>query len=532
MPHEDYEAEIAHGALRAVVSAVPSPVCLVGGWAVYYTVNANYTVSTGEAYHGSKDIDLGFHLEADATGEELRESALARAVESLRDAGFRSMGVRLFKDYHRETRFPLPEARAKRTPSYNIFQLYVDFLVDNAPAGTREAAGIRPFDEVHLAHVFGGKMFKAIDGLSARVIVPTPPVLLAMKAASLPARTKDYKKHKDVMDVYALIWHSGVPTGNLRRDVSRLVSGEGLHRMLSSIGKSDYEQAAAALGADAGQMEAVIGDFVRGPRAAVAAGGRGRGKWPVPSGVSYDRLVAAVKALGQEGAGQGPVGIEAVSRTAGIGSAALRQGLSFLESVGVAEMPEPGRCSLTAAGVPYSKAHLDGDARQVRALTRDIIGRSHLADLADAIKAGSGLTRDDLCKRIKEFGGYPDGRGGAVMRGPAAAGAAAVLRLFEDAGLLGKAPTSAAGGAAAAKRQQSGGSGGERSRSGKTPEAPSAPSGADGMGDQAVLAVKGVGEVRVNDQETLRVAEMYMDILRKRLSRGSAPGGAARGSGG
>lgn len=523
MPHEDYEAGIARSALQRVVSALPAPVCLVGGWAVYYTVNANYSAATGTEYRGSKDIDLGFHLEADATDEDVRGSALAKAVESLTGAGFRSMGVRLFKDYHRETRFALPEARAKRTPSYNIFQLYVDFLVDNAPAGVREAAGIRPFDESRLSHVFKERMFKAIDGLPARVIVPTPPVLLAMKAASLPARTKDYKRHKDVMDVYALIWHSGVPTGELRRDVSRLVSGEGLHRMLSSIGKADYEQAAAALDMDGGQMEAVIDDFVRGPRAAAAAGGRGRGRWPVPSGVSYDMLVATVKALGLEGAGQGPVGIEAVSRTAGIGSAALRQGLSFLESIGIARLPEPRRCSLTAAGVPYSKAHLDGDARQVRALTRDAIGRSHLADLAGAIKAGRGLTRDDLCERIKEFGGYPGGEGGAGMRGPAAAGAATVLRLFEDAGLLGKAPSPAAGGTAAKRRR--GGGGGDRARSGKAPESPATP---DGMRDQAVLAVKGVGEVRVNDQETLRVAEMYMDMLRKRLSRGSAPGGAAR----
>lgn len=51
-----------------------------------------------------------------------------------------------------------------------------------------------------------------------------------------------------------------------------------------------------------------------------------------------------------------------------------------------------------------------------------------------------------------------------------------------------------------------------------------APLDADGMGDQAVLAVKGVGQVRVNDLKTLRVAEMYMDMLREMLSEGASRG--------
>ena len=116
MLYEDYETEISHDTLSKVVSALPAPVCLLGGWAVYYTVNANYSASTGNSYHGSKDIDLGFHLEDDATDKLLRESALARSIKSLRGMGFRSMSVRMFKEYHRETRLLLSEAKAKKNP--------------------------------------------------------------------------------------------------------------------------------------------------------------------------------------------------------------------------------------------------------------------------------------------------------------------------------------------------------------------------------------------------------------------------------
>jgi hypothetical protein len=35
--------------------------CLIGGWAIYETVNKNFTADRGRPYIGSKDIDIGFH---------------------------------------------------------------------------------------------------------------------------------------------------------------------------------------------------------------------------------------------------------------------------------------------------------------------------------------------------------------------------------------------------------------------------------------------------------------------------------------
>ena len=528
MLYEDYETGISHDALSKVVSALPAPVCLLGGWAVYYTVNANYSASTGNSYHGSRDIDLGFHLEDDATDKLLRESALAGSIESLRGMGFRSMGVRMFKEYHRETRLLLSEAKAKKTPSYNIFQLYVDLLVDNAPAGIKKAIGFTPFDEKMLVHVFGGKMFKAIDEFPTRVILPTPPVLLAMKMASLPNRTKDHKKHKDIMDMYALIWHSGVPLKRLRLGVSRLVSAPDMLKAVSSIGKPDYEQAADSLGIDEEKVKSVLSDFVRAP----AATRRDKGGWALPANMSYDRLITAIKALLVSGADQKEVEIEGLAKKVGVTADTVRRGVSFLQIVGVVESSGRNRCSLTAAGASYAGAHLDGNARQIERHTLDMISRSHLAELADVIRTSKNVTREDLYKRIKAFGSHSDGKGTGGMHAPAAAGATTVLRLFEDAGLLARA-SPADGGA-----DDAGGGGGGAARGGGRPRGGrpgpggggamqalsggAAPLDADGMGDQAVLAVKGVGQVRVNDLKTLRVAEMYMDMLREMLSEGAS----------
>ena len=524
MLYEDYETKISHENLSKVITALPSPVCLLGGWAVYYTVNTNYNVSNGKSYHGSKDIDLGFHLEDDATDESLSKSTLAAAIKSLKDIGFHSMGIRLFKDYHRETHHPLSEAKAKKIPSYNIFQLYVDLLVDNAPSNIKKVLGFMPFDEKRLTHVFDEKMFKMIDEFPIRVILPTPPVLLAMKIASLPARTKDHKKYKDIMDVYALIWHSGIPVKNLRLDVSKLVSNQDMSKMISSIGRSDYVEAAAALGVDDKKLEGVIKDFVRAPGTVK----KREGKWILPTNMSYDRFIITVKSLLVSKADQKTVEVEELTKNIGVVIKTVRQCLSFLENVGVVEFSGRDQCSLTAIGMSYADAHMKENIDQIQRVTLEIINQSHLNDLANVIKINKNITRNDLYKRIKTFGKYPDGKGAGKMHPPVTAGATIVLRLFEDAGLLSKdalAPTtksvdedsSTIGKATTPHGNKPVSKGGRKqTRSDKTVIAD-----ADEVADQAVFVLKDVGEVKINNQETLKVAEMYMDMLRKRISQGS-----------
>ncbi len=528
MLYEEYETKISQSNLSRVVAELPAPVCLLGGWAVYYTVNSRYHADTGTSYHGSKDIDLGFHIEPDATVESLRKSALAKAIDALKGMEFRSVGIRLFKEYHRETHVVLAEAKAKKTPTYNIFHLYVDLLVDNAPGCIKKAIGLTPIDEKLLTNVFDGRMFRAIDELHARVILPDPALLLAMKATSLPSRTKDHKKHKDIMDIYALIWYSGVPIKTLRQSVAGLISGDGMARMLSSISGPDYKQAADALGVDREGLENVIKNFVRGG----ATVKQNKERWTIPRNMSYDRLIMTVKALHRARADQKAVGLEKISKTIGVSADSARRGLAFLRSTGIVELTGQKQYSLTAVGVSYAEAHSNDDDGQISECTRDIIKRSHLKMLEDAIEINKNMTREDLYKRIKTFGRLPNGKDIGNMHGPDATGATTILRLFEDAGLLRedtRAPAAkgAEGGhhaavgtskprggkrPARAGRGVPGGGGGGQAHVDR-----SATAGGGEIDDLAVLTVRGVGLVQVNDLETLRMAEAGLDMVRKRL---------------
>ena len=195
--YEKYETDISQRSLAPVLRAVPGPACLLGGWAVYLTVNSRYEQETGRPYHGSKDIDLGFHFSGSESPEAIRRSALAESVRILEEAGYQETGGRLYKHYHRETHRPLSADESKKTPLFNIFSMYVDTMVDRVPDGIKDAVGFRPFGESLLSRVFDDNEFHLIEEHGVTIVLPKPGMLLAAKLKSLPERTGDHKRWKD-----------------------------------------------------------------------------------------------------------------------------------------------------------------------------------------------------------------------------------------------------------------------------------------------------------------------------------------------
>ncbi len=114
MLYQPYEVEISQHYLQTVISKLEEPLCLLGGWAVYITVGENFKREQGRDYLGSRDIDLGFHIEKDWSKGELKNSGLAVAVRTLIETGFEPISYRLVKHFHRhQTRI------AKRRRSEN-----------------------------------------------------------------------------------------------------------------------------------------------------------------------------------------------------------------------------------------------------------------------------------------------------------------------------------------------------------------------------------------------------------------------------
>lgn len=93
------EIEISKANLTAVISNVEEPVCLLGGWAVYITVNKNFNTEQGRDYIGSRDIDLGFHIDATWSDEELQKSAFSKSIKILKDIRYCGIGSRFVQHY-------------------------------------------------------------------------------------------------------------------------------------------------------------------------------------------------------------------------------------------------------------------------------------------------------------------------------------------------------------------------------------------------------------------------------------------------
>jgi hypothetical protein len=62
--YDRIETDEALKALEVLSDKLPEPFLLMGGWAVYITVNDSFLEEHGSTYLGSRDIDVGFHIGA------------------------------------------------------------------------------------------------------------------------------------------------------------------------------------------------------------------------------------------------------------------------------------------------------------------------------------------------------------------------------------------------------------------------------------------------------------------------------------
>ena len=205
------ETESSYQALEILSKKLPEPLILLGGWAVYLSVNNSFKDEFGSSYLGSRDVDIGFHLDPCWEIDTLEKSNLKKAVDILVGIGYKRHGsFRFSKIIHNESGKTLSEESAKDFQIYELFYLYVDLVVDNIHPDMRKICNIDFIDEPILGKAWEQYLFVEIDFFSNKVLLPIPQILLAMKLNSLPNRTKDDKKIKDACDIYSLIWYSSI----------------------------------------------------------------------------------------------------------------------------------------------------------------------------------------------------------------------------------------------------------------------------------------------------------------------------------
>ena len=256
--YEKVESESAFGALNHIVTRLPEPFLLLGGWAVYVTVNDSYQDEHGSQYLGSRDIDVCFHIDPNVDESELRDSTFAKAIAIIQEIGYLPHGsCRYCKMMRRENRKTVTECDARKIPIHELFYLYVDMMVDNIHPMQKKVFGFNVLDEPTLGRVFdeGTGVLINFDGLE--ILIPPPYILLATKLRSIPHRTKDDKLVKDACDIYSILWHSPASYKKILADIQSQYP-EDCKTGFNAITKEISEKAAFHLGIDVERYRDVI----------------------------------------------------------------------------------------------------------------------------------------------------------------------------------------------------------------------------------------------------------------------------------
>lgn len=263
MLYEPNEIRTSEKQLDKIFKQLEEPTCLLGGWAIYHTVNKNFEKANGRKYIGSRDIDIGFHIDKHWNEEQLTKSEFITAIKTIENMGFRSVSFRLIKEFNLDTGKELAPEESAKLPLYQIFQLYIDPVVDYIHPKIKSLSGFVPIDEPLLSLVFQDKIYTITTLFEKTVLLPKPQVLLAMKLNSAPDRDKENKRIKDIADIYALLWHSDTTLSQLRNQLFSIYPREKAKKATLNFTKEDVNKVSTAIGISAQEISRVLAELTR-----------------------------------------------------------------------------------------------------------------------------------------------------------------------------------------------------------------------------------------------------------------------------
>lgn len=247
--------ELSEQELQSVFEAAEPPVCLLGGWAVQFHVNPGFQSEHGRKYIGSRDIDIGVHVQSDWSSDEVAGKPVGKSISAVEGLGYTKSRFGFVQNFLRDSQERISEEEARSYAMQELFKVYVDVIPDTADLDVfRDVFGFKPPAEPLLKPVFEEDIGDPLSDYvswpvpEGKKIVP-PELLAAMKIRSLPDRDKSHKRVKDVADLHALLWYVK-DYGEMKSGVLEYVSGSDLDRLNDAVDGSVFEDAAQLLQID------------------------------------------------------------------------------------------------------------------------------------------------------------------------------------------------------------------------------------------------------------------------------------------
>lgn len=247
---------LSRGELRDVLTVAEPPVCLLGGWAVHVHANDGFRAAHDRDYIGSRDIDLGIHVDPEWTAEDVTDSPVAETIARIEtELGYSRGRFGFYQQFHRETGDRLDEAEVRDLPPHEVFQVDVDIVPDTTELDAfEEVFGFRPPAEPLLEPVFsedtGEHLGEHVDWeVPEEVHVAPPGALVAMKVGALPDRDESHKRLKDLADLHSLLWYV-TDYDVVKADVRSRITDERVAAFESAVDADLYDRTARLIDVD------------------------------------------------------------------------------------------------------------------------------------------------------------------------------------------------------------------------------------------------------------------------------------------
>jgi len=251
---------ISLDSLKALADLTSFPICVCGGWAVYFTINELFKEQKNRDYIGSQDIDIGFYLAPMMTKTELESTILFKMLNILKSNGFKPEGFR----YKKEIKYSQLDIKDEKQKSKD-FVLYVDVLVNSYPPSLYNIYPNCFFEVPLIEQVYSNNKYQVkISSISNKLFVPTREIITAMKIQSLPSRgNSNHKKIKDLCDLYSLLWFSKKSVHENIDDVLNFVDVNSIKRLKDSINKDIILASEGYLEEPKGSLNTVLNDLYK-----------------------------------------------------------------------------------------------------------------------------------------------------------------------------------------------------------------------------------------------------------------------------
>jgi len=265
MPYHQLEIDISDRYLEKICQELnrsKCEFCLLGGWAAYHIVNDNFQKINGRKYIGSRDIDIGFHIDKNWSKEQLKKSDFCTATHLVEGMGFKWISARLAKDFDWETGRELTLQESRSRPLYEIITIYVDPLVDCIHPQMKDALGSLPLDEPLLSSVFVNRICTRIHLLRTSVSLPKPHCLLAMKLNCVTTRGNQDKRIKDIADIFAILWFSNMEFAQIKDNLFFIYPRAKARKVVGGFKESEINAVSKEIGISADQIHTVLDQLI------------------------------------------------------------------------------------------------------------------------------------------------------------------------------------------------------------------------------------------------------------------------------